>query len=249
MAIDLNADLGEGVTDDDRLLELVTSANLACGFHAGDEATMRRVCDVAAVRGVVIGAQVSYLDRENFGRRHLDVHEDVLSSWVAEQVGLLEKIAAAAGVHVAYVKPHGALYNAVVHHEAQAAAVVEAVRRVDPTLPLLGLAGSELLRLAAAAGLPTVIEAFADRGYAPDGRLVPRSQPGAVLHDPDQVASRVVRMVVEGTVEAVDGSTLRVAAQSICLHGDSPGAVSMAVAVRRALESAGLRLAPFVRES
>jgi UPF0271 protein len=127
--------------------------------------------------------------------------------------------------------------------------VVEAVRRVDPTLPVLGLPRSELLRLAAAAGLPTVVEAFADRGYAPDGRLVPRSQPGAVLHDPDQVAARAVRMVVEGTVEAVDGSSLRVAAQSICVHGDSPGAVSMAVAVRRALESAGLRLAPFVQGS
>jgi UPF0271 protein len=252
--IDLNADLGESfgrwrLGDDDAMLDVVTSANVACGFHAGDPATLLRTCELATERGVVVGAQVGYHDLPGFGRRFVDIDPADLVADVVYQVGALQALAAASGTRVSYVKPHGALYNAVVHHEVQAAAVVEAVQRVDPTLPLLGLPGSQLLRLAAAAGLPTVHEAFADRGYAPDGRLVPRSQPGAVLHDPDQVASRVVRMVVEGTVEAVDGSSLRVAAQSICLHGDSPGAVSMAVAVRRALESAGLRLAPFVGQS
>jgi UPF0271 protein len=252
--IDLNADLGESfgrwrLGDDDAMLDVVTSANVACGFHAGDPATLLRTCELAAERGVVVGAQVGYHDLPGFGRRFVDIDPVDLVADVIYQVGALQALAAASGTRVSYVKPHGALYNAVVHHEVQAAAVVEAVRRVDPTLPVLGLPGSELLRLATEAGLPTVVEAFADRGYAPDGRLVPRSQPGAVLHDPDQVASRVVRMVVEGTVQAVDGSSLRVAAQSICLHGDSPGAVSMAVAVRRALESAGLRLAPFVHQS
>jgi UPF0271 protein len=252
--IDLNADLGESfgrwrLGDDDAMLDVVTSANVACGFHAGDPATLLRTCELAAERGVVVGAQVGYHDLPGFGRRFVDIDPVDLVADVVYQVGALQALAAASGTRVSYVKPHGALYNAVVHHEVQAAAVVEAVRRVDPTLPLLGLPGSQLLRLASEAGLPTVHEAFADRAYAPDGRLVPRSQPGAVLHDPDQVASRVVRMVVEGTVQAVDGSSLRVAAQSICLHGDSPGAVSMAVAVRRALESAGLRLAPFVRQS
>jgi UPF0271 protein len=253
-AIDLNADLGESfgrwrLGDDDAMLDVVTSANVACGFHAGDPATLLRTCELAAERGVVVGAQVGYNDLPGFGRRFVDIDPADLVADVVYQVGALQAVAAASGTRVSYVKPHGALYNAVVHHEAQAAAVVEAVRRVDPTLPLLGLAGSELLRLAAAAGLPTVVEAFADRAYSADGRLAPRSLPGAVLHDPDEVASRAVRMVVEGTVEAVDGSSLTVTARSICVHGDSPGAVSMAVAVRRALESAGLRLAPFVQGS
>ena len=232
MAIDLNADLGEGVTDDDGLLELVTSANLACGFHAGDEATMRRVCDMAAVRRVVIGAQVSYLDRENFGRRHLDVHGDVLTSWVAEQVGLLEEIATAAGVHVAYVKPHGALYNRVVDDEDQAAAVL----RGSGGLPVLGLPGSAILRLARDLGRVGVHEGFPDRGYTDEGRLVPRDQPGALVEPVEEIAGNAVRMASTGEVA------------SLCLHGDSPGAVEAARAVRAALLEAGQDVRPWVAD-
>ena len=252
--VDLNADLGESfgrwtLGDDEAMLDVVTSANVACGFHAGDPATLLRTCELAAERGVVVGAQVGYHDLAGFGRRFVDIDPDDLVADVVYQIGALQALCAAAGTRVSHVKPHGALYNAVVHHEAQAAAVVAAVRRVDDALPVLGLPGSALLRLAEQAGLPTVTEAFADRAYSPDGRLAPRSQPGAVLHDPEQVAARAVRMAVEGVVQAVDGSDLPVTARSICVHGDSPGAVSMALAVRRAMEAAGLRLASFAAQT
>lgn len=249
--IDLNADLGESfgrwtLGDDEAMLDVVTSANVACGFHAGDPRGLLRVCEQAAGRGVVIGAQVGYRDLAGFGRRFIDVDPADLMADVIYQIGALQGICLAAGTVVRYVKPHGALYNALVHHEAQAAAVVEAVRRVDASLPLLGLPGSVLLGLAYAAGLPTVTEAFADRAYLSDGSLVPRSRDGAVLHDPDTVAARAVRLVVTGEVEAADGAPLRIDAASLCVHGDSPGAVSMATAVRAGLEAAGVRLAPFV---
>lgn len=252
--VDLNADLGESfgrwtLGDDEAMLDVVTSANVACGFHAGDPATLLRTCELAAERGVVVGAQVGYHDLAGFGRRFVDIDPDDLVADVVYQIGALQALCAAAGTRVSYVKPHGALYNAVVHHEAQAAAVVAAVRRVDDALPVLGLPGSALLRLAEQAGLPTVTEAFADRAYSPDGRLAPRSQPGAVLHDPEHVAARAVRMAVEGVVQAVDGSDLPVTARSICVHGDSPGVVSMALAVRRAMEAAGLRLASFAAQT
>ena len=249
--IDLNADLGESfgrwtLGDDEAMLDVVTSANVACGFHAGDPRGLLRVCEQAAGRGVVIGAQVGYRDLAGFGRRFIDVDPADLMADVIYQIGALQGICLAAGTVVRYVKPHGALYNALVHHEAQAAAVVEAVRRVDDSLPLLGLPGSVLLGLADAAGLPTVTEAFTDRAYLSDGSLVPRSRDGAVLHDPDTVAARAVRLVVTGEVEAADGAPLRIDAASLCVHGDSPGAVSMATAVRAGLEAAGVRLAPFV---
>ena len=249
--IDLNADLGESfgrwtLGDDEAMLDVVTSANVACGFHAGDPRGLLRVCEQAAGRGVVIGAQVGYRDLAGFGRRFIDVDPADLMADVIYQIGALQGICLAAGTVVRYVKPHGALYNALVHHEAQAAAVVEAVRRVDESLPLLGLPGSVLLGLADAAGLPTVTEAFTDRAYLSDGSLVPRSRDGAVLHDPDTVAARAVRLVVTGEVEAADGAPLRIDAASLCVHGDSPGAVSMATAVRAGLEAAGVRLAPFV---
>ncbi|HET8766081.1 MAG TPA: 5-oxoprolinase subunit PxpA [Pedococcus sp.] len=249
--IDLNADLGESfgrwqLGDDEAMLDLVTSANVACGFHAGDPATLLQTCVAAAERGVVVGAQVGYHDLAGFGRRFVDIDPADLVADVVYQVGALQGLCAAAGTRVAYVKPHGALYNAVVHHEAQAEAVVQAVRRIDDELVVLGFPGSALLSLAEEAGLRTATEAFADRGYTSDGRLVPRSHAGAVLHDPQVVAARAVRMAVEGVVEAVDGSTVEVRAQSVCVHGDSPGAVSLATEVRRSLESAGMRLAPFV---
>jgi UPF0271 protein len=248
--IDLNADLGEGfgvwrLGDDDALLGLVTSANVACGFHAGDPSTMRRVCEGAVGRGVAIGAQVSYRDLAGFGRRFIDVDPAELTDGVVYQLAALDGIARVAGSRVAYVKPHGALYNASVGHEAQAKAVVDAVVAFDPTLPVLGLPGSALLWFAADAGLRAVPEGFADRGYTPDGTLVPRGSSGALVHDPAEVAARAVRMAAAGEVVAVDGTVVPVAVESVCVHGDTPGAVALAGAVRAALGEAGLRLAPF----
>lgn len=238
--IDLNADLGEEIGDDAAMLTIVTSANIACGFHAGTPRVIADTCGAAADNGVRIGAQVSYPDRSGFGRRFIDVSFDDLVADVAYQLGALTALATRAGTAVSYVKPHGALYNTVVHHSQQAAAVVEAVRSVDPGLAVMGLPGSRILLDAEAAGLPTITEAFADRGYLPDGTLVPRSQPGALVLDSEVIAERVVRLATTGTVVAVDGSTISVAAQSICLHGDTPGAVGHARAVRRALAAAGV---------
>jgi UPF0271 protein len=248
--VDLNADLGESfgtwvLGDDDAMLELVTSANVACGFHAGDPTTLRRTCARAVARGVVVGAQVGYRDLAGFGRRFIEVAPEDLEADVLYQIGALDGLTRVAGDRVRYVKPHGALYNAVVHHEEQAAAVVAAVRAYDPELPLLGLPGSAVLRLAAEAGLTVVPEAFADRAYTAGGTLVGRREPGAVLHDPREVADRVVQMVTTGQVKAVDGSTVAIDAATVCLHGDTPGAVAMARAVRTALAEAGVVVTPF----
>ena len=249
--MDLNADLGESfgswtLGDDDALLEVITSANVACGFHAGDPTVLRRACERAAERGVVIGAQVGYRDLAGFGRRFIDIEAGDLTNDVLYQLGALEAFARVAGTQVRYVKPHGALYHAIVHHEGQAEAVAEAVRRYDPTLPVLGLPGSRWLAVAEGAGLTPVPEAFADRAYTPEGTLVSRREPGAVLHDPDEVAARTVRMATRGEVVAADGSIVAVEARSVCVHGDSPGAVAMAVAVRHGLEEAGVQVLPFV---
>lgn len=248
--IDLNSDVGESfgrweLGDDEQVLEVVTSANVACGFHAGDASTLRRSCETAARHGVVVGAQVGYRDIAGFGRRFIDYDPVELADDVTYQIGALQAMATVAGTRVAYVKPHGALYNATVHHDAQARAVVAAVQAYDATLPILGLPGSRLLAAAEEAGLATVREAFADRAYTPEATLVPRSQPGAVLSDPDEVADRVVRLVTEGTLLAIDGSTVRVEADSVCVHGDSPGAVAMAVAVRDALRARGVETVAF----
>jgi len=243
--VDLNADLGEGfgvwtLGDDDGLLEVITSANVACGFHAGDPTIMRRVCGQAVERGVVIGAQVSYRDLAGFGRRAMDVAPDELVNDLIYQIAGLDGLARVAGGRVRYVKPHGALYNVAATSAEQAEAVVEAVHRYDPALPLVGLAGSELLRQAEAAGLSAVPEAFAERAYTPEGGLVSRRLPGALLRDPAEVAARCVRMVLEGVVLAVDGTSVPVDARTICVHGDTPGAVDLAVQVRRALLEAGV---------
>jgi UPF0271 protein len=250
--VDLNSDLGEGfgiwrLGDDDALLDVVTSANVACGFHAGDPDILRRVCARAAERGVVIGAQVSYRDLAGFGRRSIDVPAESLTNDVIYQIGALDAFARVAGSRVRYVKPHGALYNRIVHDEQQAAAVVAAVRTYDSSLPVLGLPGSAWLRLASEAGLRTVAEAFADRGYTPQATLVPRAAPGALVTDVAEVAGRVVRMATDGVVRAIDGSEVAVTPDSVCVHGDSPGAVAMAVAVRAALAAAGVEIGPFVR--
>ncbi|MGW7104040.1 LamB/YcsF family protein [Streptomyces sp. NPDC054838] len=250
--IDLNADLGEGfgrwtLTDDEALLSVVTSANVACGFHAGDPSIMRRVCELAAARGVRIGAQVSYRDLAGFGRRAMDVPARELADEVAYQIGALEVFARAAGSAVSYVKPHGALYNRTVYDGEQAAAVVAGVLlAAGPAgLPVLGLPGSLLLAAAAEAGLPAVPEAFADRAYTAAGTLVPRGEPGAVLHEADAVVARAVGMAAERIVTAADGSAVAVDARSLCLHGDTPGAADLALRVREALGAAGVRVEAF----
>ncbi|OBJ55902.1 LamB/YcsF family protein [Mycobacterium sp. 1423905.2] len=248
--IDLNADLGEGfgvwrLGDDDAMLRIVTSANVACGFHAGDPAGLLRVCRSAAERGVRVGAQVSYRDLAGFGRRFIDVTAEDLLADIVYQIGALQAIAHAAGCAVSYVKPHGALYNTIVDHREQAAALAKAVHVVDPTLPVLGLAGSAFFEEAGRVGLRTVPEAFADRAYTAEGRLVSRRQPGAVLHDPAEIADRVLAMVTSGKVTAVDGSRLDIAVESVCVHGDSPGAVQIATAVRDRLHQAAIDIRAF----
>ena len=248
--MDLNSDLGEGyghwtLGDDDALLEVVTSANVACGFHAGDPATIDRTVRRAVERGVAIGAQVSYPDLVGFGRRDMDVPPADLTADVLYQLGALEAFAKAAGSRVRYVKPHGALYNRIAGDPVQAAAVVEAIRRYDPALPLLTLPGSAAMQAAGAAGIEAVGEGFADRAYTAEGRLQSRREPGAVLHDPDQVAARALRMATEGRVETVGGGEVAVEIRSLCIHGDTPGAVAMAKAVRAALDRAGVRLEAF----
>ncbi|MEV0741335.1 5-oxoprolinase subunit PxpA [Streptomyces sp. NPDC050549] len=249
--IDLNADLGEGfgrwhLTHDEQLLSVVTSANVACGFHAGDAVTMQRVCELAAERGVRVGAQVSYRDLAGFGRRAMDVPAAELAAEVAYQIGALEVFARAAGTCVSYVKPHGALYNRVVHDPEQAAAVIEGVLMADASLPVLGLPGSVVLELAAKAGLQAVTEAFADRAYTDEGRLVPRDLDGAVVSDPEAVVERSLSLARFGAVDALSGVRIEVRARSLCLHGDTPGAVELARRVRERLLESGVRLEAFV---
>jgi 5-oxoprolinase (ATP-hydrolysing) subunit A len=250
-SVDLNADLGESfgawrLGDDDAMLGLVTSANVACGFHAGDPATLSHSCREASRQGVRIGAQVGYRDLAGFGRRFIDIASDDLRADVIYQIGALQALARVAGSSVSYVKPHGALYNTIVNNRDQARAVAEAVHAVDPGLPVLGLSGSVFFAEAQHLGLRTVPEAFADRSYRPDGQLVSRRERNAVLHDPAEIADRVASMVGAGRVVAVDGSTIAITVESVCVHGDSPGAVHIATAVRDRLVSEGVELAAFV---
>ena len=249
--IDLNSDLGESLGawtmgDDAAMLDIVSSANVACGFHAGDPAGILATLKAAQARGVAVGAHVAYPDLIGFGRRAMDVASSDLVADVIYQIGALQGLAQAAGTSIGYVKPHGALYNTIAHDSAQARDVIAAIRAVDANLALVALAGSPLVRWAQDAGLRVVAEAFADRAYTPQGTLVSRREPGAVLHDSALVASRMLRLVRDGVVEAVDGSLASVQAQSICVHGDSPGAVAMARAVRAALEADGIAVRPFV---
>ncbi|GAA0950788.1 5-oxoprolinase subunit PxpA [Kribbella koreensis] len=248
--MDLNADLGEGfgswtMGDDFALLEVITSANIACGFHAGDPSIMRRVTAHAVERGVAIGAHVGYDDKPGFGRRFLDVEPAVLRDEVVYQIGALDAFARIAGDRVRYVKPHGALYNTIGTHEEQAAAVVGAIVDYDPSLPVLGLPGSAWLRLAAEAGLPIVHEAFADRAYTSEGTLVSRREAGSVLHDGAEIAARCTAMATGGAIEDSSGGLLQLTPGSICVHGDTPGAVDIAQQVRKALEGAGVTVSPF----
>lgn len=249
-AADLNADLGESygawrLGDDEALLSVVTSANIACGFHAGDPLTIRRACAAAVAGGVAIGAQVSYHDLAGFGRREMSVPADELTAEILYQIAALDGIARAEGGRVGYVKPHGALYNRAVWDAAQAGAIVTAIRAYDASLPLLTLPDSAAATQARDAGLTVVAEAFADRAYHDDGTLVSRSQPGSVLTDPGVIAGRVTAMVTGGTISSVSGTAIRVSARSICVHGDTPGAVALARAVRGALESSGVQVTAF----
>lgn len=250
-AIDLNSDLGESLGawsmgDDAAMLSIVSSANVACGFHAGDPVVMLATLREAKAHGVTVGAHVAYRDLVGFGRRPMDVpHAELLGDMIY-QIGALQAMARVAGTEVRYVKPHGALYNTIAHDERQAKSVIEAVKAVGGDLALVVLAGSRQVQWARDAGLRVIEEAFADRGYTPQGTLVSRREPGAVLHDAQAVARRMLQLATEGTVQAVDGSTVRVQADSICVHGDSPGAVEMAREVRKLLEANGVAVRSFM---
>ena len=248
--IDLNSDLGENVadrvvSDDAAMLEIVTSANVSCGFHAGSPEGIRETLAAAVRGGVVIGAHPGYRDYDNFGRTNVDIDSATLQAHVEYQLGALIGLASAVGGRVAYVKPHGALYNTIARDERQSADVVAAIKAIDPNLALLGLAGGVVLDVASRAGLQVAAEAFADRAYQPDGQLVSRTQEGAVLHDPAAVAERMVRLADEGVIRAIDGTDVRVDARSICVHGDSPGSIAMAAETKRMLHDAGITIAPF----
>jgi UPF0271 protein len=249
--IDLNSDVGESfgtwtIGDDAAVFRHVSSANVACGFHAGDPSTIARTCRDAVAAGVTIGAHVGYRDLVGFGRRFLDCSATELADDVLYQLGALQALAAASGSEIRYVKPHGALYNAVVHHEVHAKAVVEAVKAFGRDLPLLLLPGSVALAEAEKQGLRGVAEAFADRAYNPDGTLVSRREPGAVLHDNRAVTENMIRLATEGKIVARDGSLLTIGAESICVHGDTADAMAMAAAVREGLERAGVTVRSFV---
>lgn len=241
--LDLNSDLGEGAGHDDELLGLVSSANIATGFHAGDSDTMRRSISAAQARGVSVGAHPSLFDRENFGRKEFPVTPQEVFDAVTYQLGVFQAIAEAAGMRPNHVKPHGALYNMAARDGTLAEAVARAVAEADRSLILFASPGSELARAGEAQGLRVVREVFADRNYLGDGSLVPRTRGDALLHDPEQAAARVVRMLRDGKVQAVDGSDFDVQAETICIHGDTPGAVEFARDLRQQLEREGVRIA------
>lgn len=249
--MDLNSDLGESfgawsMGDDAAMLDIVSSANVACGFHAGDAAGILSTLKAAKARGVVVGAHVAYRDLAGFGRRNMDVASSDLVADVIYQIGALQGLAQAAGTAVKYVKPHGALYNTIAQDRRQATDVINAILAIDSSLVLMALAGSPLIGWARDAGLSVVAEAFADRAYTPSGALVSRREAGAVLHDEALIAQRMLTLVREGVIEAVDGSMVRVDADSICVHGDSPGAVAIARKIRQRFESEGVQIASFV---
>ncbi|MGH7149194.1 MAG: LamB/YcsF family protein [Planctomycetota bacterium] len=245
--VDLNCDLGEGAPDEESILDVVTSANVACGFHAGSPGIMRRIVRAAGAKGVGVGAHPGLRDPEGFGRREVPLEAGEAFDLVLYQVGALQALAAAEGEKVRHVKPHGALYHRASRDGEIARAVASAVRAAGRELILVGPPGSELVKAGREVGLPSAEEAFADRGYRADGSLVPRGSPGALIEDPDEAARRAVRIVVEGRALASDGSERKIRADTICVHGDTPGALAIARRVRAALEGAGVevrRLAP-----
>jgi 5-oxoprolinase (ATP-hydrolysing) subunit A len=245
--IDLNADVGEAATSEGRESELavlasVSSVNIACGAHAGDADTMRRTIDAALAGGLAIGAHPGYADRDGLGRRELTLSPADVTTLVLNQILLLAAIASTAHVRLVHVKPHGALYNQAVRDRALASAIAGAVRQADASLCFVGLAGSPMLDVAREAGLRVAAEAFADRAYLPDGSLVPRSRPGAVITHAEAVAAQARMIATERRVIAIDGSTILVAADTICLHGDTPGAATLARHVRSVLEASGVAI-------
>jgi UPF0271 protein len=242
LVVDLNADLGEGAGHDDELLELVTSANIACGFHAGDANTMRRSIETARERNVAVGAHPSLFDRENFGRKELPVKPEEVFEAVVYQLGIFQAIAEAAGVQPNHVKPHGALYNMAVRDEPLADAIGRAIASVDKKLILFAPQNTALARAGERNGLQVAHEVFADRNYLSNGQLVPRTRPDALLHDPIEAAPRVVRMLREGKVRSIDGVNVDVRAETICLHGDNPEAVDFARVLRSHLEKEGVTI-------
>lgn len=247
--VSLTTDVGEGfglwvIADDEALLDVVTSANVACGFHAGDPDIMRRTCDVAARNGVAVGAQVSYRDFAGFGRRYVAVARETLVNDLLYQMGALDGFARAAGTTVSYIRAHGALYNVSAKDTEHAAAIVEATRLFNPDLPLLCQVGTETWKLAEQVGIKTVAEAFVDRAYTADGLLVPRTQPNAMVTDPQVAAERAVRMVFDRKMTSLDGATIPITAQALLVHSDTPGSVEIARATREALEAAGADLVP-----
>lgn len=249
--IDLNSDLGEGfgqwrMGNDKEILGIVSSANVACGFHAGDPVGILQTLKSAQENNVTIGAHVSYPDLVGFGRRKMDLASHEITADVIYQIGALQGLAAAAGTKVSYVKPHGALYNTIANDKDQAIAVIEGILAIDANLVLVGLAGSNVLKLAKERGLKIVAEAFADRAYTSQGELVSRREAGSVLHDADLVAQRMLQLVTEGGVESIDGKFTPIQADSICVHGDSPGAVEMAKQVRTVLQQAGVTIRSFI---
>ena len=241
--IDLNADVGEGCGQDDALMPLISSANIACGLHAGDGGTMRVAVASAIEHGVAIGAHPSFPDREHFGRQEMQLGARELHDCIVEQIEALASVAAAAGTRLRHVKPHGALYNMAARDEGLAEAVVKAIRSVDPTLMLFGLCGSVMLTVAERLDVRAVGEAFADRAYRPDGSLQPRSEPGSVIESGPAVVGRAVEMAGNGSVTAIDGSRIVIRAETICLHGDTPGAAVLARRIRDAFAEAGIRVA------
>ncbi|CCW30931.1 5-oxoprolinase subunit PxpA [Xenorhabdus nematophila] len=249
--IDLNSDLGEGfgqwrMGNDKAMLEIVSSANIACGFHAGDPAGILQTLNSAKKNNVVIGAHVSYPDLVGFGRRKMDIASHELTADVIYQIAALQGLAKTVNTKVSYIKPHGALYNTIANDEYQAMAVIDGILAIDPCLTLVGLAGSNILRLAQEKGLKTIAEAFADRAYTSKGELVSRRESGSVLHDADLVARRMLQLVTEGGVESIDGKFTPIQADSICVHGDSPGSVEMAREVKTVLEQSGITIRSFI---
>ena len=252
MTMDLNSDLGESfgawsMGDDAAMLDIVSSANVACGFHAGDPAGILKTLKEAKARNVVVGAHIAYPDLVGFGRRNMDIGSSDLIASCIYQIGALQGLAQAAGTTVKYVKPHGALYNKIAQDKRQASDVITAMLALDKNLTLLALASSPLIQWARDAGLNVVAEAFADRAYTPQGELVSRTLPGAVLHDEALITERMLNLVREGTLQAIDGSTVRIEADSICVHGDSPGAVSIARNLRQRFEQEQIQLTSFVK--
>lgn len=242
-AVDLNADLGEGAPSEAALLPLVSSANIACGFHAGDPSSMSASIRAAQAAGVAVGAHPSLADRENFGRKELAISPEEVFALVVYQLGAFQAVANSLGMKPNHVKPHGALYNMAARDPTLAAAVARAVTAVDPSLVLFAPGDSALARAGEARGLRVAREVFADRNYQPDGSLVPRSQANALIHDPEEATTRVLRMLREGVVRAIDGGDIAIEAETICVHGDTPEAVKFAQKLRTALEAAGIAIA------